>query len=262
VNPRLRGLLVLVYSALTMLFFFVVSLPVMLLTWSGDFPMWLSRRLWAPSALRVAGVKLDIHWLAPLPDGPAIFVSNHESALDIWAVVAAIPRGVRFVAKRELFRIPIFGWYLAIGGHVKVDRQNHAQAVASLAEAARKVRAGTSLIVFPEGTRSRDGRVHPFKKGPFVIASQAGVPLVPIAVVGAGAITPKKRIEVRPGTLHVAIGPAVEPRDHPDRSALVREVRRRIIEQHRRLGGLGGDVEDAIAARGLEGVSAASPEQV
>ncbi len=260
-NPRLRGLLVLLYAALSMLFFFVISLPVMLLTGSGEFPMWLARRAWAPSALWVAGVKLDIHLLAPLPSGPAIFVSNHESALDIWAVVAAIPRSVRFVAKRELFRIPIFGWYLAMGGHVKVDRQNHGRAVASLAAAARKVRAGTSLIVFPEGTRSRDGRVHPFKKGPFVIASQAAVPLVPIAVVGSGDITPKRRIEVRPGTLHLSIGPAVDPHGFPDRNGLLREVRRRIIEQHFRLGGRGGDVEDAIAARGLEGVSATTAER-
>jgi 1-acyl-sn-glycerol-3-phosphate acyltransferase len=253
-SPRLRGPLVLAYAAVSMAFFFVVSIPVMLLTLSGDFPMWLCRRMWATSALWVAGVKLDVHWLAPLPAGPLIFVSNHESALDIWAVVATIPRGVRFVAKRELFQIPIFGWYLAIGGHVEVDRKNRSRAIASLTRAAQKVRDGTSLIVFPEGTRSHDGRVHPFKKGPFVIASQAGVPLIPIAVSGAGAITPKNRIEVHPGTLHVSIGPAVDSREYPNRDDLMREVRRRIIEQHLRLGGLGGDVEDAIAARGLEGV--------
>ncbi len=259
-NPRLRGLLVLLYAGLSMVFFFVVSLPVMLVTGSGDFPMWLARRAWAPSALWIAGVRLDVRGPAVFPRGPLIFASNHESALDIWAVVATIPRTVRFVAKRELFRIPVFGWYLALGGHVKVDRKNHAQAVASLAEAARKVKAGTSLIVFPEGTRSLDGRVHPFKKGPFVIAEQAGVPVVPVAVAGAGAITPKKRIEVHPGTLRVAIGPAVTPRDFPDRSALLREVRRRIIEQHRGLGGLGGDVDDAVAAQGFEGTSAPSAQ--
>ncbi len=254
-TARLRGYLVLLYAALSMIFFFLLSLPVMLVTRSGDFPMWLCRRLWAPSALAVAGVKLRIERLAPLPEGPAIFASNHESALDIWAVVAAVPRSVRFVAKRELFRLPVFGWYLALGGHVRVDRANHAQAVASLSRAARQVRSGTSLIVFPEGTRSRDGRVHPFKKGPFVIAVEARVPVVPVAVVGSGAVTPKRRIAVQPGTIQVAIGPAVDPRDFPDRTALLREARRRIIEQHRALGGGGGDVDDAVAARGVEGSS-------
>jgi len=254
-NARLRGYLVLAYAAVSMAFFFFISLPVMLITGSGDLPMWFCRRAWAPSALWMAGVDLDIRWLAPLPDGPAIFASNHESALDIWAVTAAIPRGVRFVAKKELFRIPVFGWYLALGGHVKVDRRDRGQALASLAAAGRKVASGTSLIVFPEGTRSRDHRVHPFKKGPFAIAAAAQVPVVPIAVAGAGAITPKNHIAVHPGTLRVAIGRAVDPRDFPRREDLLREVRRRIIEQHLALGGLGGDVADAVAAAGLEGTS-------
>ena len=246
----------LAWVGLTMAVLFLVSIPVMVLTRSGALPMWLARRVWAPSSLWLARVGLDVRRLAPLPDGPAIFASNHESALDILAVVAALPRTVRFVAKRELFRIPVFGWYLALGGHVRVDRSDHDRAVASLTEASRMVRAGTSLIVFPEGTRSRDGRVHPFKKGPFVIAVEAGSPVVPIAVSGAGAINPKGRIEVHPGTLHVSIGTAVHPRDFPDRTALLREVRRRIIEMHRETGGLGGDVDDAVAARGLEGTSA------
>src|SRR5574342_16175 len=115
-NARVRGYVVLAYAALSMAFFFLISLPVMLLTGSGDLPMWFCRRAWSPSALWLAGVDLDIRRLAPLPDGPAIFASNHESALDIWAVTAAIPRGVRFVAKKELFGIPVFGWYLALGG--------------------------------------------------------------------------------------------------------------------------------------------------
>lgn len=246
----------LVYVGLTMALVFFGSIPVMLLTGSGTLPMWFARRAWGPSSLWLAGVRLDVRRLAPVPDGPAIFASNHESALDILAVVTALPRTIRFVAKRELFRLPVFGWHLRLGGHVMVDRADHVQAVASLAAAARKVRAGTSLVVFPEGTRSRDGRVHPFKKGPFVIAVQAGAPVIPVAVSGAGAINPKGRIEVHPGTLHVSIGEAVHPRDFPDRTALLREVRRRVIAMHRETGGLGGDEDDAVAARGVEGTSA------
>ncbi len=254
-TARLRGYLLLAYAGLSMAFFFLLSLPLMLLTGSGALPMWFCRRAWSPSALWLAGVDLDVRRLAPLPDGPAIFASNHESALDIWAVTAAIPREVRFVAKKELFRIPVFGWYLALGGHVKVDRRDRGQALASLAAAGRKVASGTSLIVFPEGTRSRDHRVHPFKKGPFVIAVEAQVPIVPIAIVGAGAITPKEHIAVHPGTLRVGIGHPVHPRDFPHRDDLLREVRRRIIEQHLALGGLGGDAAYAVAAAGFEGTS-------
>jgi 1-acyl-sn-glycerol-3-phosphate acyltransferase len=250
---RLRGWITTLYAAVAMAFFFAISLPVMLVTGKGDLPMWLARRAWAPWGLWLAGCRLDARIVAPLPDGPAIFAANHESTIDIWALVAAIPRGVRFVAKAELFRIPIFGWYMALGGHVPIERQDRARAIASLELAARKIRSGTSIIVYPEGTRSHDGRVHAFKKGPFALAEKAGVPVVPVAVVGAGKVTPKNRLHVHPGNITVVLGEAVRPADFPGRDELLREVRRRIIALHRDAGGLGGDLEHAVAARGQEG---------
>ncbi len=253
---RLRGIATLVYAAVTMALVFLASLPVILITGRGDWPMRVARTFWGPSCLRLAGARLEVHRLAPVPEGPVIFAASHESALDLFAVVAAVPRTVRFLAKRELFRIPIFGWYLSLGGHVEVDRRDHQRAVASLAAAAERVRGGLSLIVFPEGTRSLDRRVHPFKKGPFVIACQAGVPVVPVAVSGSGAVTPKKHIEVHPGVIHVSIGAAVHPAQVAGRDELLIEVRRRIIEMHLASGGLGGDVSDAVAAPGFEGTSA------
>lgn len=252
---RIRGFAVLAFAAITMVFFFLVSLPVMLLTGSGTLPMWFARRAWSPSCLWVAGARVDVMRLPALPDGPLIFACNHESALDIWALVAKLPRTVRFIAKRELFRIPIFGWYLAIGGHIPVDRQNHTRAIASLRRAGATVRAGTSLIVFPEGTRSRDGRVHPFKKGPFVVAMEAGVPVIPVAISGAGRITPKKRIAVEPGVIRIGVGDPLRPSDFPGKDALLVEVRRRVIALHRAIGGQGGDEADAVAAPGVEGSS-------
>lgn len=250
--PRLRGLLVFLYGIVGMALVFLASLPVMLLTGSGDLPMWVARRAWAPLGLWLAGVRLEVHRAGPLPSGPAVFACSHESALDIWGVVAAIPRSVRYVAKREPFDAPVLGWHLALGGHVKVDRRNHAQAVASLAAAAEQVRAGTSLVVFADGTRSRDRRIHPFQKGPFAIATAPGVP---VAVAGAGHIIPRARLEVYPGTLYVGIGAPVLPAEHPGPEDLLREVRRRIIEMHLAMGGRGGDPEDALAAPGLEGSS-------
>lgn len=252
-RARIRGFAVLLYGGVTMVLFFLVSLPFMLLTGSGELPMWFARFAWSPSCLRVAGTRVEEAPRPPLPEGPLIFVSNHESALDIWVLLSLVPRSIRFVAKQELFRIPIFGTYLRLGGHIPVDRGHHLRAVESLRRAGETVRGGTSLIVFPEGTRSLDGRVQPFKKGPFVVAKEAGVPVVPIAISGSGRITPKRLIAVTPGSVRVAFGVPVDPRAFADKDALLVEVRRRVIALHRALGGAGGDAARPIAARGVEG---------
>jgi 1-acyl-sn-glycerol-3-phosphate acyltransferase len=235
------------YTAVSIPFFFSLQLPVMLTTGSGDFSIWLARRMWSPAGLRLAGVRLEIETLAPLPEGPAIYASNHESALDPWALFVAIPRSVRFLAKAELFRIPVLGRYLRLARFVPVDRRNRARAIAALKAAADIVRGGTSLVVFPEGTRSTDGRVHAFKKGPFVLAEEARVPVVPVAISGASAVVPKDRLRIRPGTIRVAIGPAVDPADFPGKGDLLREVRRRVAEQHLAIGGGGAAPDDAEA---------------
>lgn len=246
---RARGYLVLIWCGLTMAFFFFVSLPVMLLTGSGDLPIWFARRAWSVSSLWLAGARVEATGLARLreacPDGPLIFASNHESALDIWALFKVVPRSVRFIAKQELFELPVFGQYMRLGGHVPVDRRNRSQAMASLERAGQVVKAGTSLIVFAEGTRSRTGRILPFKKGPFVVAMAAGVPVVPVAISGAGQVTPADRIEVHPGTIRVAFGEPCHPADFADRTALLGEVRRRVVALHLAIGGAGGEDEDA-----------------
>jgi 1-acyl-sn-glycerol-3-phosphate acyltransferase len=244
---RARGAAVLAYTAASVPALVALQFPAMAATGNGDFSIWLARHVWAPLGLRAAGARLDVRTLAPLPNGPAIYASNHESLLDPWAIFVTIRRNLRFVAKEELFRIPVFGWYLRRADFVPVDRRNRARAVASLRAAGEKVRSGVSIVVFPEGTRSADGRVQAFKKGPFALAEAAGVPIVPIAISGAAAVVPKGRVEARPGTIRVAVGPAVSPADCRGRDALLREVRRRIIEQHVAIGGAGGDVDAAVA---------------
>jgi len=253
---RVHGWAVFLFGAVTMALFFFTSLPVMIVTRSGDLPIWFGRRAWGPWGLWLARARVRAEPLPALPAGPIIFASNHESALDIWVLFKILPRSFRFIAKQELFELPIFGWYMSLGGHIPVDRRNHTKAVQSLRRAGETVRAGTSLIVFPEGTRSRDGFIHPFKKGPFVVAMEAGVPVVPVAISGSGRVTPKDVIAVVPGTIRVAVGEPVDPTAFPDKETLLVEVRRRVIELHRSIGGLGGDVGDAVAAAGLEGTSA------
>jgi 1-acyl-sn-glycerol-3-phosphate acyltransferase len=213
----------------------------MVLTGSGNLPVWFGRHAWSRIGLWLAGARLEVvRPLPALPRGPVVFASNHESVLDIWVLFATLPRGFRFIAKQELFRLPIFGWYLALGGHIPVDRSNRARSIESLRRAGAAVRAGTSLVVFPEGTRSRDGRVHPFKKGPFAVAKEAGVPVIPVAISGSGAVTPSRVIAVYPGKIRVAAGDPVDPSAFPDKEALLAEVRRRIVDLHRSIGGLGG----------------------
>jgi 1-acyl-sn-glycerol-3-phosphate acyltransferase len=227
---------------------FFGSLPFMILTGSGDLPIWLGRHVWAPVGLWLAGVRLEVVRPPAPPPGPVIFASNHESVLDIWVLFVLVPRAFRFIAKQELYRIPIFGWYLRVGGHVPVDRSNRTKAVASLSEAGEKVRSGTSIAVFPEGTRSRTGRIQPFKKGPFVIAREAGVPVVPIAIAGSGAVIPSHKLAVHPGTIRVVAGDPVYPKQFEDKEPLLEAVRARIVELHRSIGGLGGDPVPAARA--------------
>jgi len=253
-KARIRGWVVLAYTSITMVLFFLLSIPEMLLRGHGDRAIWFARHAWGPSILKLAGARLEVH-RAVLPEGPLVFASNHESALDIPALLSVLPRNVRFIAKRELFRIPIFGWYMRVGGHVPVDRANRSSAIETLRRAGEMVRAGTSLIVFPEGTRSRDGRVHAFKKGPFLVAMEAGVPVVPVAISGAGHLNPKAAIAAQPGTIRISIGEAVRPGDHADKTALLVEVRRRVVLAHLALGGLGGDLDRSVATAGKEGAA-------
>jgi 1-acyl-sn-glycerol-3-phosphate acyltransferase len=238
---RIRGGIVFVYAALSMVAIFFSCLPVMLVTGSGDLPIWLARRVWAPVGLWLAGARLEVVRPPAPPPGPVIFASNHESVLDIWVLFATLPRSFRFVAKQELFELPIFGWYMRIGGHIAVDRSNHQRAVASLAVAGERIRAGTSIVAFPEGTRSRTGRIGPFKKGPFVVAREARVPVVPVAISGTGAITPSKKIEIHPGTIRVVAGDPIDPSAFADKEPLLEAVRTRIVELHVAAGGLGAE---------------------
>ena len=229
-------------AAVLMVVIFFGSLPWMILTRTGDLPIWLGRKIWGPVGLWLAGAPLEVRRAATPPEGPVIFASNHESALDILVMFVVLRRSFRFIAKQELFRLPVFGWYMRLGGHIPVDRSNHQRAVASLRSAGDAVRAGTSIVVFPEGTRSRNGRIQPFKKGPFVIAKQAGVPIMPIAISGSGAVTPSHRIAVYPGPIRVAMGDPVDPAEFPDKETLLAEVHRRVVELHRSIGGLGGEL--------------------
>jgi 1-acyl-sn-glycerol-3-phosphate acyltransferase len=141
---------------------------------------------------------------------PRVFLANHASNLDIWALVPVLPVTTRFVSKRSIFWIPVLGQAMALAGFIAIDRKDRASAIRSLGRAADKVRDGASVILFPEGTRSRDGRLGRFKRGAFHLALDAGVPVVPVAISGAYQVLRRRSIVVRPGPVRVTFGPPID----------------------------------------------------
>ena len=170
-------------------------------------PLRMASRCWAPGLLRGAGARLRIEGLEHIDwSQPHVFVANHQSMIDICALFRAIPVPLRFVLKQELARVPLVGWYARAMGMVFIERGQARSAARRLRTAVRMVRGGASLCAFPEGTRSRNGTVAPFKGGAFQVAIAAGAPVVPVAIHGSGAVLPAAGFRVRPGTITVRLG--------------------------------------------------------
>ena len=191
-------------------------------------------RHWARAILRAAGARVVLDGVENLrTDVPQILASNHQSWFDVFALAADLPVRYRFVAKRELGGIPVFGRAWKSCGHVSVDRGNRESAIESLDQAWREVHQDRlTMVLFPEGTRSPDGRLLPFKKGAFVLAIQGQVPLVPVAVVGSRDIMPKGGKRVRAGEIRIRIGQPIPTAGTTlqDRDRLLQECRAAILE--------------------------------
>ncbi|HKY61226.1 MAG TPA: lysophospholipid acyltransferase family protein [Gemmatimonadota bacterium] len=188
-------------------------------------------RIWSRMILGGLAIPLEVDREAELdPERPFLFMSSHRSVFDIFALFLATRHSLRMVAKRELFLIPVFGWALWMCGFIPIDRSNRESAIRSLDEAARKVREGISVLVFPEGTRGRGDELLPFKKGGFVLALQAGVPVVPIAILGSERIMPKGSFRVGRGRIRVRLGRPIPTagRGSAARDQLMAEVRHAI----------------------------------
>ncbi|HVP60552.1 MAG TPA: lysophospholipid acyltransferase family protein [Myxococcaceae bacterium] len=157
-------------------------------------------RVWCNAVLGAAAVREEVQGLENLPAGTCVFVCNHQSNFDAPFVFARLPKHIRFVAKQELYRIPIFGAAVKAMGNIRVERTGGSEADHQAIEAAvRQVQTRTSILFFAEGTRSTDGKLRPFKKGAAILAIDAQVPIVPLAVAGAHEITPKGGLWVRSG---------------------------------------------------------------
>jgi 1-acyl-sn-glycerol-3-phosphate acyltransferase len=183
-------------------------------------------QLWARANLVACGVRVRVRRLAHLdPDAPVVFMSNHRSQMDILAVVDALPEfQLRWVAKKELTRVPVFGWGLQRTGHIIIDRSDTQQAVASLRAARAKMSQGISVVIFPEGTRSVAGQdLLPFKKGGFMLALETGYPIVPLVVRGSRDILPRGSWRATAGEIEVIVGEPIAVAGL-DREELMRRV--------------------------------------
>jgi len=162
---------------------------------------------WARWVLWGAGTPVQVEGRERIPAGPVVYASNHSSMFDIWALAAALPGSIRFVAKQELARIPLLGRAMLAAGHVTIDRTNRSRAMDAYATAAQRIRElGISTVVFPEGTRSRTGELLPFKNAPFGLAIAAQVPLVPLYVHATFRILPKGAWRLQPMPIRVLVG--------------------------------------------------------
>lgn len=218
-------------------------------------------RLWSWLLLRIGFIRLKVEYEAPIDKTKAyVFVMNHQSMVDIPAAYLAIPISLRFIAKRVLAHVPFLGWYMRAVGMVFVERSRTAKAIASMQQAEDLLRAGASIIAFPEGTRSPDGTIRPFKKGAFMVALATGTPIVPMAIHGAREILPPRGFRPRPGVVRLRVGAPIptEGLGRDDRDALIARVRSTMIRMHRELGGAGGDETRHVAQRRRE----ASPSPV
>ncbi len=197
---------------------------------------------WSRWLLRLAGTRVEALGLERIPrDGPVVYASNHTSMFDIWALSATLPGSTRFVAKRELGRIPILGLAMRRAGHILIDRYNRARAFEAYDQAAATIHSGISAIVFPEGTRSRTGELLPFKNAPFALAIAAQVPIVPVYVHGTYRILPKGSLRLRPQPIRLQVGEPLPTAGLSlgDREALRDRVRAAIVQLKARVDAAG-----------------------
>ncbi|MBI5560002.1 MAG: 1-acyl-sn-glycerol-3-phosphate acyltransferase, partial [Deltaproteobacteria bacterium] len=161
---------------------------------------------WMRIILFISGVRVEIKGIENIPPSPVTFVSNHKGAFDIPVLQASLPLQFRWVATRGLFNIPLVGWAMRLAGYIAIDRTDAGEAVKSIGKAAERIKRGTSVLVFPEGTRNEGERLLPFKRGVFLLSVRSGAPVVPVAIKGTEKVMKRGSLSINPATVRVSIG--------------------------------------------------------
>lgn len=221
----IRAAIMLGFWALLMPFAALFGFPWTILTGNISFLYRIS--MWgAKTGVRLAGVKVETVGLDRIdPSRTYIFMSNHVSNIDPPIMMPLIPRRTSVMARNELFNYPLLGKAMKLGSLVPVDRKNREAGIAAVRAASEVIRSGINMTIYVEGGRSLDGRLLPFKKGPFYLATECSVPVVPVTIVGTHHIMPKGRFAMKPGQVTVIFHPAIEPKDFGDRDRLKAKVR-------------------------------------
>ena len=200
--------------------------------WSGRPIAWVAKQ-WSKLLLFISGIPYTVNGLDHLdPDQQYVFTANHESAFDILLVYAALPHKLVFLAKTELKKIPFLGWAMVLGKHIFVDRKNHKAALASMDIAKDSLKKyPRSIMIFPEGTRSLDGQMKPFKRGGTVLAIETGLPVVPVAICGTFDVTKKGSFNIHPKTIGLVIGHPVPTTglSIKDRNTVTETLRQQVV---------------------------------
>ncbi len=206
----------------------LLGFPATFLTGKIDFLYNLAMRI-VRAGVRIGGVRVEVVGRDRLDLAHHyIFMANHVSNADPAVLIPWLPRRTSVLVKKELFRVPLLGRAMKMASLVAIDRSNQEAAIASMRRAADVMRSGLDMTVFPEGTRSPDGRLLPFKKGPFYMAMETGVAIVPVTILGTRAIVPKGRVLITPGTATLIFHDPINPAQVGNRDELIAAVRDRV----------------------------------
>jgi 1-acyl-sn-glycerol-3-phosphate acyltransferase len=229
----LRGLFLLISTGVYTCILAPPFIIALLLDRSGR---WFSavERTWTNWVLGTNGIRLKVQGLENLEERHSyILISNHMSILDIPGIISALPFPVRFIAKKSLVWLPIFGWSLYLSRHILINRDNPLSALKSFKQAASLLKSGTSIMVFAEGTRSPDGQVKEFKGGAFLLAVKAQAPVVPVSISGTYEMLPRTGWCFRPGTIRIHLSKPIPTRGLSQRQvhSLMEQVRETVIQE-------------------------------
>jgi 1-acyl-sn-glycerol-3-phosphate acyltransferase len=231
-----------IYLGVWSVFWMSAAILSVFATGSGKTALRWARTRWAPGLLWASGATIEVIGLDNVDwSKPHVFVTNHQSMIDIPVFFTVIPTNLHFIAKKVLFSVPFLGWYMRVGGMIPVDRSNGPEAIKMLKKSAERVAAGDSVLAFAEGTRSRTGAIIPFKKGAFMLAIQAQVGVVPVTIEGARNVLPSDGFSVRPSSIKVAFGAPIPTVGlGPEaREQVMQQAHDEVVKMNVALGGVG-----------------------